>query len=139
MNVRTWLFRARSIDKEIAKYEEALQKAKDAATRITQNYEGDGAQSTKDPHKLDSIAVYSDLLREKTLELFKVKCEITEALFKLEDSRQRRVAFAYFAECEKLEKIAVDMHYSYRQVKRIKNRAVETLERVLECPPSSMI
>lgn len=115
--------------------ESALQRARDQATRITQNYEADGAQSSKDPHKLDKLAEYADMLQRKKDELTETKCEITEAIFRLPDWRMRTVAFAYFADCQKLEGIAVSMGYSYRQVKRIKNRAIETLERVLECPP----
>ena len=111
-----------------------MQRARDQATRITQNYDADGAQSTKDPHKLDRLAEYADMIQRKRDELTATKCEIAEAIFKLTDWRLRTVAFAYFAECQKLEEIAYKMGYSYRQVKRIKNRAVETLERVLECP-----
>lgn len=139
MTVGQWLGRARGVDTEIALLEEALQKARDQATRVTQSYEGDGAQSTKNPHKLDRLAEYADMIREKRDELIAVKQEIAEAIFQLPDWRMRTVAFSYFCECEKLEGIAVSMGYSYRQTKRIKNRAVETLEHVLECHPWSVV
>ena len=92
MNVRQWLGRARYIDREIQSLEKALQDARDQATRITQNYEADGAQSSKDPHKLDKLAEYADMLQRKKDELTETKCEITEAIFRLPDWRMRTVA-----------------------------------------------
>lgn len=140
MNVRQWLWSARGINKEIAKYKEALQRARDRASRITQNYSADVAQSSKDPHtKLDTIAEYISLIEEKETALDKARLEIAKVVLALPDWRQRTVAFAYFCECDRMEKIASDMGYSFRQAKRIKNRAVESIERVLECPPTSVI
>jgi len=131
MNIRQWLGRARSIDSEMKALQRAKDKAEEAALKITQNYNGDGATATKDPHKLDKIVVYIDLLDKKKEELVETQREITEAIYKLEDGRLRTILLNYYVNLMTLEEIAVGMHYSYRQVKRLKNRAAETLQDVL--------
>ena len=97
--------------------------------RITQNYEADGAQSSKDPHKLDRLAEYADMIREKRDELITVKKEITEAIYQLEDGRQRTVLMEFFVNAKKLEKVAVDVNYSYPQTKRFLKHGVAGLEK----------
>ena len=139
MNIRQWLGRARSIDTEIKALEFAKAKAEEAALKITQSYDSDGATSSKDPHKLDRIVVYIDLIEQKKQELIETQREITEAIYKLDDGRQRTTLLNYYVNLLTLEEISVVMHYSYRQTKRIKNRAIEALERVLECPCDTVI
>ena len=140
MNIRQWLGRARSIDAEMKALEIAKEKAEAAALKITQSYDGDGATSTKDPHKLDRIVVFIDLLDQKKQELIETQREITEAIYKLDDGRQRTTLLNYYVNLMTLEEISVQMHYSYRQTKRIKNRATEALEqRGLECPHDSVV
>ena len=58
---------------------------------ITQNYESDGAQSTKDPHKYDRLVEIESLIDGKVEELVMVKAEILAAILKLNDSRERTV------------------------------------------------
>lgn len=140
-NVRQWLGRARTIDREIRALERALAGARDAATRITQNYESDGAQTSKDPHKLDRLAEYADLIREKKEELLAAKHAITAAIYGLEDGRQRTVLLAYYVIGDNLERIAVEQSYSYRHVRRLRKLGEEAVAQVLKgretCPTMS--
>ena len=130
MNVRQWLGRARSLDREMAALEKARQDALDAATRITQNYQGDGAQSSKDPHaKLDRFAEYISFLDKKHDELIQAKKEITEAICSVEDGRLRAILFDYYVNCASLEEISYNQHYSYRHVKRLRRMGVEEIEK----------
>lgn len=129
MNARQWLGRARYIDREIQSLEKALQDARDQATRITQNYAADGAQSTKDPHKLDSLAEYADLIRQKQEELFEAKKEITAAIYQLWDGRLRTILVDYYINILTLEQIAVKESYSYAHVKRLRLRGIEAIEK----------
>lgn len=130
MNVRQWLGRARSIDREMKALEKARQDALDAATRITQNYEADGAQSSKDPHsKMERIAEYVGLLDAKHDELIQAKTEITEEIYRLWDGRLKSILVDYYINNLTLEQIAVKEHYSYAHVKRLRLRGIEAIEK----------
>lgn len=131
MTARQWLGRARGINKELDMLEKALQEARDAATRITQNYESDGAQTSKDPHKLDRLGEYADMIREKQEALFDIKREITGAIYKLQDNRQRTVLFEYYINCcQSWEEVAAKTHYSWRTTMYIRKKALSEFEKV---------
>lgn len=121
---RQFLSRARSIDHEI----EVLMKV-EAETRarvlsITQRYDGDGAQSTKDPHKFDKLAELSSMIDQKVDLLVDVKAEILEMIGRLPEGRQRTVCESFYLRMKTFEQIAVDEQYSYRQVKRIHSKSL---------------
>ena len=132
MTVRQWLGRARFIDREIYAKEKALQEARDAAVRITQNYESDGAQSSKDPHKYDKIVEYIDLIREDYQKLYTVKAEITGAINQLEDSRLRTALFNYYVNLMTWEETAVSMHYQWSRMMDIRRMALEAIEPIVK-------
>lgn len=112
--------------------EKARQDALDAATRITQNYQGDGAQSSKDPHsKLDRVAEYVGLLDAKHDELITAKKEITAAIYYVTDARYRIVLIEYYINKLSLEEIAVKEHYSYRHVRRFLRNGTEAVDEIL--------
>lgn len=129
MNVRQWLGRARSLNREMAALEKAKQDAKDAALRITQNYEADGAQSSKDPHKLDKLVEYIDLLDKKNDELIDAKLEITEAISGLPDSRHRTLLYEYYINGLTWEEVAAKMHYTWRWTMRLRKEALVEIEK----------
>ena len=54
MNAKQFLGRARWADKEIESLMRTRDETFDRLTHITQSYDGDGAQATKEPHKFDS-------------------------------------------------------------------------------------
>ena len=56
------MWRARGIEKEIQALRDARQRTFDQLLRITQNYQSDGAQNTKDPHKYDKLSELNDLI-----------------------------------------------------------------------------
>ena len=73
---RAFLNRARNIDHEIDVLLKTEDETRERVMSITQRYDGDGAQSTKDPHKFDKLAELSNLIDQKTDELVSVKAEI---------------------------------------------------------------
>ena len=113
MDARQWLGRARGINREIDALLKAKQEARDQLTRMTQNYQSDGAQSSKDPHKFDRLGELENMIDQKINELLQVKTEITEAITQLKDGRQRTVLLNYYVRCKTQEEIAVEMRYSY--------------------------
>lgn len=130
MNVRQWLGRARSLDQELTALEEQKRIAIEAATRITQNYSGDGAQRTPDPHKFDRIAEYIGLLDAKHDELIDVKREIAEAIYRLEDGRHRTILLEYYINCLSWEEVAAKTHYSWRNTMYLRKAALREMEKV---------
>ena len=69
------------------------------------------------------------MIREKRDELITVKKEITEAIFKLWDGRLRSILIDYYINLQSLEEIAVQEHYSYAHVKRLRLRGIEAIEK----------
>ena len=128
MAARQWLGRARYIDREIQSLERALQDARDQATRITQNYQSDGAQNTKDPHKLDKLGEYADMIREKRENLIAVKQEITGAIYELESGRSRSVLMDYYVNGMTWEEVAAKNHYSWRSTMYARKEALREIE-----------
>lgn len=138
VNAKQWLGRARGINREIDALLNAKAEARDQLLRITQNYSSDGAQSTKDPHKFDRLAELENLIDQKVDELFSVKQEVTEAINKLQDGRQRTVLLSYYVRCKTQEEIAVEIHYSYRNVKRWLRSGVAEIEKLALFVPKNL-
>ena len=130
MNIRQWLGRARYIDREIQSLEKALEDARDQATKMTQAYDADPVGGTKDPHKLDRLAEYADMLRQKRDELIDAKLEITQAIFLLQDERQRIVLLNYYVNAMSWEEIAAQMHYCWRYTMKLRRLAILEMEKL---------
>lgn len=131
-DARKWLGRARSINREIESLLDEVTEARAQLLRITQNYNSDGAQSTKDPHgKYERLLDYELRINQKVDELVCVKEEIMDAISNLRDGRHRCVLWDYYIRGKSLEEIAVKMHYSYRQIKRFHRQAAADVQRML--------
>lgn len=128
MTAKQWLNRGRRIDQEIAKLEESRRLIEERLTSITQSYSGDGAQTSKDPHKFDRLAEINSQISERTDELIRVKAEILETINRLSDQRQRMVLLSYYIDGKTWEQTAVDLSYSWRQVMRIHGHALKEIE-----------
>lgn len=121
---RSYLNRARNIDHEIDVLLKTETETRDKILHITQRYDGDGAQATKDPHKFDRLAELSSMIDQKVDELVEVKEEILQMIGRLPDQRQRNVCTSYYVRMKTFEEIAVEEHYSYRQTKRIHSKSL---------------
>ena len=121
---RQYLSRAKGIDHEIDNLMKAETETRERILSITQRYDGDGAQSSKDPHKFDRLAELSSLIDQKIDELVIVKEEILQMIGRLPEQRQRNVCTSYYVRMKTFEQIAVEEHYSYRQVKRIHSKSL---------------
>lgn len=130
MNAKQWLGRARFVDREINALEKAKQETWDALTRITQNYDTDGAQTSKDPHKYDRIAELENLIDQKIDNLYSMKAEILQTISDLDDARQRTVLISYYISMKTLEQIAVEQNYSFRQISRIRLQGIREISRL---------
>lgn len=131
MTAKQWLNRARRLDEELAKLEDTRERIYARVTSITQSYDSDGAQSSKDPHKFDRLAELDGLISERTDELVHIKAEILAAINRLPDRRQRLVLISYYVDGKTWEQTAVDMNYSYMHVTRIHGYALQEIEKML--------
>lgn len=138
MNAKQFLSRGRWIEREISSLIKTRDETRGRLTHITQSYDGDGAQSSKDPHKFDALLELEDKVDRKIDELYKVKCEILDAIDKLEDSRERIALRAYYIDMKTWEEVAVELQYSWRATMYIRKTALNHMEEILalNCTPS---
>lgn len=127
MTAKQFLSRGRWIEREITSLIRTRDETRDRLTHITQNYDGDGAQSTKDPHKFDALVELEYKLDERIDELCAVKTEILDAIGKLEDSRERLALQLYYIDMKSWEQVAVELHYSWRQTMYIRKQAINNI------------
>ena len=131
MNAKQFLSRGRWIEREITSLIRTRDETRDRLTHITQSYDSDGAQSTKDPHKFDALVELEYKLDERIDELCAVKTEILDAIGKLEDSRERLALQLYYIDMKTWEEVAVELKYTWRQTMRIKRSAYIHVEEIL--------
>lgn len=131
MTAKQWLGRARFIDREIALLQKTKEETRDNLTKITQSYESDGAQTTKDPHKYDRLVELENEIDQKVDELIDTKREIMNVIFKVEDRNQRQVLISYYIRMKTLEKIAVEMNYSFRQIGNIRRYGIREVQKII--------
>ena len=118
--------------KEIEALLRLVQRTRESLETVTQNYDSDGAQSTKNPHKYDRLVELESLVDEKIDQQIALKAEILNTNMQLEDRRQRLVLMEYYVEMKTWEQVAVDMNYSWRQIMNIHGHALKEVQRTLE-------
>lgn len=131
MNARTWLNRARTIERELATLREAKQIINDQLTSATQALTGDVVQSSKDPHKFDQIGELALTIKLRTMELDRVKAEILRGVNRVPDGLCRIVLIERYLNGKSMERVADDNNISRRNVWRIHGRAIIQMEDVL--------
>ena len=109
-----------------------MQRTRESLETVTQNYDSDGAQSTKNPHKYDRLVELESLVDEKIDQQIALKAEILNTIMQLEDRRQRLVLMEYYVEMKTWEQVAVDLNYSYMHITRIHGYALKEVQKVLE-------
>lgn len=131
MTAKQYLNRVRRIDKEIEALLRLVQRTRESLETVTQNYDSDGAQSTKNPHKYDRLVELESLVDEKIDQQIALKAEILNTIMQLEDRRQRLVLMEYYVEMKTWEQVAVDMNYSYMHITRIHGYALKEVQKIL--------
>ena len=108
-----------------------VQRTRESLESVTQNYDSDGSQGTKNPHKYDRLVELESLVDQKIDEQIALKSEILRTIMKLSDRRQRLVLMEYYVEMKTWEQVAVDMNYSYMHITRIHGYALKAIQEVL--------
>ena len=132
MTAKQYLNRVRRIDKEIEALLRLVQRTRESLETVTQNYDSDGAQSTKNPHKYDRLVELESLVDEKIDQQISLKAEILNTIMQLEDRRQRLVLMEYYVEMKTWEQVAVDLGYAWRHVMRLHGMALKSMQGVLD-------
>lgn len=131
MTAKQFLSRGRWIEREITSLIRTRDETRDRLTHITQNYDGDGAQTTKDPHKFDSLVELEDKIDELIDRLYATKTEILGVIDKLEDRREFLALKVYYIDMKTWEEVAVEMNYTWRQTMRIRKAALLHVEEIM--------
>ena len=131
MTAKQYLNRARRIDSEINALLRLLQTTRDSLESITQNYDSDGSQSTKNPHKFDRLVELESTVDNKVDELIALKAEILNTISNLNDNRQRIILTEYYLEMKTWEQVAVDMNYSFQHTMRMHGYALKEIQRII--------
>lgn len=128
MNAKQYLLRVRHIDKEINSLLMTIAETRDRLTKVTQSFDGDGAQSTKDPHKFDRLAELESLCDDLIDEQLRLKEETLRTISQLQDRRHRLVLKEYYVDCKTWEQVAVDLNYSYMHTTRLHGYALREFQ-----------
>ncbi len=128
MTAKQFLSRGRWIEREITSLIRTRDETRDRLTHITQNYDGDGAQTTKDPHKFDSLVELEDKIDELIDRLYATKTEILGVIDRLEDRREFLALKVYYIDMKTWEEVCVELHYSWRQTMYIRKQAIKHVD-----------
>lgn len=131
MTAKQYLNRVRRVDGEIEALLRLVSKTRESLTSITQAYDKDGAQSTKDPHRYDKLVEIESLVDEKIDEQIALKAEILGTISRLEDRRLRLVLMEYYVEMKTWEQVAVDLNYSYMHTTRLHGYALNEVQKLI--------
>lgn len=127
---KEFLMRGWNIEKEIAALEEEWRCAWEAAVRIVKMPGEISVQESRKVPADEKFAVYADYTRtiaEKVKELIKVKREIIEAISRVENGTYRAILYERYIRYKKWERIATEMGYDYRYMRRLHGRALQQI------------
>ena len=128
MTTKEWFARCLRSDERIKSLQ--LQRLEEwrKITSATSNLDGEVVDGTKDPHKFDRYTELNDMIGEEIRELLDIKCEVKAVIRQIPDSRYRDVLDKRYIGNKTWEKIAVEMHYTYRRVTQLHGEALKAAE-----------
>ena len=124
MTTKEWLQRGRRIEMEIEALENARRETYDRLVSAVSHIDKIAVTATKDPHIFDAYAAFSERISAKVAELISVRVEIIQAVELLQDRRYRILLTCRYIRGMTWEKIAVEMHYSWKQIHRLHGAAL---------------
>ena len=132
MTTKQWLNRGKRLDNEINTLLNVKRSLSDHLTSITQNYNSDGAQSTKDPHKFDQLVIIDNDIDQRIDELANIRREIFNAINQVDDPRYRQILMGRYISSWTWEQIAVSIGYSFMQTTRLHGYALKAIEPIIK-------
>lgn len=128
MDIRAWLNRGWKLDTEIKMLEQAKAEERRRVLSITSSPSNTVVSGTKDPHKYDRLIELENKIDEIIDREIAIKKEILDFISMITDVRYRGLLIARYVRFMTWERIAVQMHYGYRQTLRLHKAALKMCE-----------
>lgn len=128
MDIRAWLNRGWKLDTEIKMLEQAKAEERRRVLSITSSPSNTVVSGTKDPHKYDRLIELESKIDEIIDREIAIKKEILDFISMITDVRYRGLLIARYVRFMTWERIAVQMHYGYRQTLRLHKAALKMCE-----------
>ena len=126
--VRAYLWRVRDAERELKLFEQEYEQAKSDILHLKAiQYDADKVSGGKIGDLSDAIAAlegYAERVNAQWDKLVALRNEAGTLIEQIADGRYREVLKRRYLRGQTLERIAVDLGYSYRQVKRIHGGAM---------------
>lgn len=131
MTAKQWLERGRNLNNEIETLLTAQQRALELACKTSSGSTDDKVQTSRrntSEERFISYADYERLINEKIDKLYQVQREITDAIYRVDNSTLRTLLVERYINFNTWEQIAVNMNYNYRWILRLHGRALQAIE-----------
>ena len=132
--VRAYLWRVRDAERELKLLEQEYEQAKADILHLKAiQYDADKVSGGKIGDLSDAIAAlekYAERVNAKWDELIVLRMEAEELIEKIVDGRYREVLKRRYLRGQTLERIAVDLCFDYRWVKRLHGRAIVEFQKL---------
>lgn len=112
------------MDYEIRALEDVEEEEWRRVTSRTAKLEGTQVKGTRNPHKFDRLAELQEKIDERIESKIAIKTEILDFIAEIPDTIWRTLLIYRYIRFMTWERIAVRMHYSYRQVLNIHKAAL---------------
>jgi len=136
MDANRYLSQIAMIQKKIKQKRKRLKDLREASTAVggfaTDNVKVMSSTNTKSRVERDAVSI-ADLSAEiiaDIVNLETLKCKLEDDIHDLEDVRFVDVLDRRYIQGQRIEKIAVEMNYSYDYIRQIKKQALSEFERV---------
>jgi DNA-directed RNA polymerase specialized sigma subunit len=142
--VRTYLWCVRDAERELKLFEQEYEQAKADILHLKAiQYDADKVSGGKIGDLSDAISAlegYAERVNAKWDKLIELRKEAGALIDTLQDGRYREVLRRRYLWGQTLEKIAADLRFDYRWVKRLHGRALAEFQKLTpESPPRPVI
>ena len=144
MIAKEYLWRVRDAERDLKRLEQEYEQAKADILHLKAiQYDADKVTGGKVSDLSDAIAAiegYMERLNAQWDKLIALRKEAKVLIERIADGRYREVLTRRYLQGQSLEKIAVDLRYNYRWIKRLHGRAIVEFEKLApESPLRSVL
>lgn len=139
MTAKEYLWRVRDAERDLKRLEQEYEQAKADILHLKAiQYDADKVTGGKIGDLSDAIAAvegYMERLNAQWDKLIALRKEAKVLIDRIADGRYREVLTRRYLQGQSLEKIAVDLRYNYRWIKRLHGRAIGEFEKLAPAGP----
>lgn len=131
MTAKDWLGRARKMSSRLRALQHSKRRAYSRATNSTTG----AAERISGGEPIDKHVAFADVslaVDRQKAELEQIRAEILEVIGQVEDNTQATILTEYYLNDLNWEKIAIDQHYSLRQIMRLRVKALQRVQEILD-------